>query len=417
MITIRKERKQTISILCLLVYLFVVLWYTVLKRPTGHYVAQFELFWSYKEWIVGDVELGKEIVANIAMFIPLGFLLASFLHNRHYIILAAVLFSIIIEFCQLILMCGLFEWDDVISNTLGAIIGLGLRKFLEFRLSTVRLTDISFIIALFCGIISLYVYCIGQNSGEVDTTSRAYCFQIKEVVIDDNELVLTGFAFQYDQPDRKYTLVLRSLEDGQKVNMALCRVECKEASDYFDVSPTNIGFKADGFIDPANEYEVMIKWPWAVSISTGVYVSSSGIHYMPEKAFESPELNTEFVNNGVLRLYRPEQHCWIYQYENTLYWIADQGFYFEDDSSTYIQYQLHTTQPQKLPQDRLDHNWLWDNIGGNFEDYELHGEFGSYRIMKREIPTTYPVTAIVTGYYKNGAWTWKEYFRPIYEFE
>ena len=161
----------------------------------------------------------------------------------------------------------------------------------------------------------------------------------------------------------------------------------------------------------------MIKWPWEVSISTGVYVSSSGIHYMPEDVFESPELNVEFVNMGVLRLYRPEQHCCIYQYENALYWIADQEFYFEDDGSTYIQYQLHTTQPQKLPQGRLDHNWLWDNIGGNFEDYELHGEFGSYRVMRREIPMDYPVTSIVTGYYKNGKWVWKEYFRPIYEFE
>lgn len=33
--------------------------------------SQFEPLWSYKEWIVGDFELGKEILANIAMFIPL----------------------------------------------------------------------------------------------------------------------------------------------------------------------------------------------------------------------------------------------------------------------------------------------------------------------------------------------------------
>lgn len=131
--------------------------------------------------------------------------------------------------------------------------------------------------------------------------------------------------------------------------MTLSRAECKGGSDYFGVSPTNIGFEADGFIDPANEYEVMIKWPCAVPISTGIYVSSSGIHYMPEKVFESQELNAEFINIGVLRLYRPEQHCWSYQYENALYWIADQGFYFENDGSTYIQYQLHTTQPHKLP--------------------------------------------------------------------
>ena len=73
-------------------------------------------------------------------------------------------------------------------------------------------------------------------------------------------------------------------------------------------------------------------------------------------------------------------------------------------------------QIQNLPEKRLAHQNYWDNIGGYFEDYELEGDFGDYRVMKREIPTAYSVTSIVTGYYKNGEWIWKNYFRPIYSF-
>ena len=36
--------------------------------------------------------------------------------------------------------------------------------------------------------------------------------------------------------------------------------------------------------------------------------------------------------------------------------------------------------------------------------------------MKREIPTDYSVTSIMTGYRKNGKWVWKNYFRPYYVF-
>jgi len=61
------RNRQTISLIFLLVYIFTVLWFTVLKRSTGYHVAQFELFWSYKRWFAGDTDLGNEIMANIAI--------------------------------------------------------------------------------------------------------------------------------------------------------------------------------------------------------------------------------------------------------------------------------------------------------------------------------------------------------------
>ena len=55
---IETKRKQKIQLIFLLIYIFTVLWFTVLSRPTGYHVAQLELFWSYKRWLAGDMNLG-----------------------------------------------------------------------------------------------------------------------------------------------------------------------------------------------------------------------------------------------------------------------------------------------------------------------------------------------------------------------
>ena len=207
-------------------------------------------------------------------------------------------------------------------------------------------------------------------------------------------------------------------EEGKTINLQHRVIACwNDYRDEDDVT-TSIDGKECGAEN--KEYEVMIEWPWSIPISTGVFISSSGVHYMPEKDFVEPSGGPDLeriVKNGVLRLYRPDYHCWVYQVGWDLYWITEDGFQFEEDGSTYIQYQLWTTQPENLPEKRRAHNHRWDNIGGRFEKYEIEGDFGAYRVMKREIPTDYSVTSIMTGYRKNGKWVWKNYFRPYYVFE
>lgn len=41
---IETKRKQKIQLIFLPIYIFTVLWFTVLSRPTGYHVAQLELF-------------------------------------------------------------------------------------------------------------------------------------------------------------------------------------------------------------------------------------------------------------------------------------------------------------------------------------------------------------------------------------
>lgn len=408
-----------------------MLWYTVLIRSTGYHIAQFELFWSYKRWFAGDTDLGKEILANIAMFIPFGFLMSSILKlsrkmvKEAVVILTAILFSLSIETLQLFLMRGLFEWDDLVSNTFGAMVGMLIHMFLNKSIKEPLLGGVVAAISLLLVAVCIGVVIRGRGAlgVEADTSPRAYCFQIDDASVTDGILKLNGFAFCYDQTVDMASLVLRPHE-GDEVQLSVdYGTERSDVNRYFycDRDYSNCGFVATGEIEE-KEYEVMIQWqvPWTPQSSTGVFISPSGVHYMPETELTEPlggaDLD-DIVNNGVLRVYRPDYHCWVYQVGWNLYWIVDKDFHFEDDGSTYIQYQMWTTQIQNLPEKRLAHHNYWDNIGGYFEDHELEGNFGDYRVMKREIPTAYSVTSIVTGYYKNGEWIWKNYFRPIYSFE
>ena len=105
-------------VIFLFIYILIVLWLTVVHRSLCISNAQLDPLWSYKEWLNGDTDLGNEIFANIAMFVPFGFILSAVLPKRRFIIPTAIIFSLTIETLQLVLMRGLFEWDDVISNTI-----------------------------------------------------------------------------------------------------------------------------------------------------------------------------------------------------------------------------------------------------------------------------------------------------------
>lgn len=151
------NRKRTITTICFLFYIFTVLWYTVLSRDSGFHEARYELFWSYKEWLAGNMGLGKEILANIAMFIPFGFLASSIFSKHYFIVPAAIIFSLIIEFLQLFLSRGLFEFDDVISNTIGAVIGIVLYSAMEKLLMEKYLSALLLAVSIIVAVICLFV--------------------------------------------------------------------------------------------------------------------------------------------------------------------------------------------------------------------------------------------------------------------
>lgn len=107
-----------------------IVWYTLLKRELrgAGRVFRPELFWAIREWIVNPtIESKKEAVQyllNILLFIPYGLLFPR-KDNWERVFATAMVLSLLIELSQFIFNLGWCEVDDVISNTLGAMIGWG----------------------------------------------------------------------------------------------------------------------------------------------------------------------------------------------------------------------------------------------------------------------------------------------------
>ena len=120
-------------------YVFLVFSDTVLIRTVGQVRYELLPFWSYRDYFNGtDTSLMKQIIANVIMFIPIGFL-SGMLKGWKGIYIGAC-FSVIIEVTQLITQRGLFEFDDIIHNTIGTIVGVAI--FMLMREMWRRVNDI-----------------------------------------------------------------------------------------------------------------------------------------------------------------------------------------------------------------------------------------------------------------------------------
>lgn len=102
-------------------YTFLILAETVLiRKPFSGQHFNPELFWSWRQWKIQR----NQILTNVIMFAPVG-VLTGHLWKWKGLWVAAGL-SITIELLQLITARGLCEFDDVIHNIIGAVIGVGI---------------------------------------------------------------------------------------------------------------------------------------------------------------------------------------------------------------------------------------------------------------------------------------------------
>ena len=111
----------------LITYSEILLYLTVLgRRSLDYYRYNFDFGYSYQEvFVLGDNTLASQILINILMFIPIGILCCFVLTKKVLIksIQYGETLSFIIEVLQLVLRRGYCEFDDLISNLLGTLIG------------------------------------------------------------------------------------------------------------------------------------------------------------------------------------------------------------------------------------------------------------------------------------------------------
>ncbi len=112
-------------------YMVVLIGATVLSRSNAmwNYQRIVGLFVSYKDaWISGTASAWRNLIINILLFVPLGFLLPLGWQRFQAFwktCLIGLLLTVLIECFQLVFSFGLFELDDIFNNLLGTMIGYG----------------------------------------------------------------------------------------------------------------------------------------------------------------------------------------------------------------------------------------------------------------------------------------------------
>ncbi len=121
------------SLLLFFLYMAAVGYFTIFSREEGHSRAILLRFDQLQEAVrKGSLEPLRHAFLNALMFIPLGFLFP--LINRDslarllYVGPMGLMLSTSIEAIQMFLRIGQCDLEDIISNTLGAVVGLLLYK-------------------------------------------------------------------------------------------------------------------------------------------------------------------------------------------------------------------------------------------------------------------------------------------------
>lgn len=125
----RKKIKmsQGIASMLLIFFLGMVFGSTVFTRTAT--IRQYKLvpFWSWREIVLHhDRFLLQENLLNCILLMPVGILLPVITGHKFRcgtVLVIGFLISVMIETSQLIFMRGLFEWDDMIHNGIGCLLG------------------------------------------------------------------------------------------------------------------------------------------------------------------------------------------------------------------------------------------------------------------------------------------------------
>lgn len=136
---------EKIKVVIFGVYIFAVLWLTLIDRASGDRRSMLVPFWEFANVIkgIGRDYYTKQIIGNLIMLMPFGFILPSMIKcSLKKVGIISLLFSIGIEVTQFMTGRGLMEFDDVFNNTVGALIGCQIYKLVRGKLYE-RIKDIS----------------------------------------------------------------------------------------------------------------------------------------------------------------------------------------------------------------------------------------------------------------------------------
>lgn len=351
-----------------------------------------------REWyswlVLGNQARGKEILENIAMFVPFGYLAAAFLdacslgkkRANTLTLLLGCLLSLAVEALQYYGGRGATELKDVLHNTLGAGLGLLFFRLLEgvFAKKNSAGSALRFgalpVLMLLAGLLGCWqmkdsVMLLNQHTDQ-------FWFSVDEVKGDS----FSGRCYAYDRETPPWRLYLVSgaerIEAALSVEGDRYSAEAKRADD--------------------RQYELFVRFSGHVKLSSGVFLKGAAVEYV----LGAPQLPGEAADlppDAVLKACSEEYDCWVFQSGGELIWLVGESV----AETTELVCHVMTSEPEKLPQQRICYGF--DNRG--FCAGEPDRTLGAYRCYVRAIPTEYPVSAITVGLNPGGAVVWCASFR------
>jgi glycopeptide antibiotics resistance protein len=154
----RKRRYKRALGICIGLYILFTIWVIILKMPFSiehiHFYKEPRINLIPFHYLYKDNSTGLEILFNIFFFIPYGFMLYTFSQINHIgtyvpaaknikcILLSTcigLLTSLLCEVTQYVFMIGISDITDLMTNTLGTVIGIIMSQ-LMIRLYTKKNT-------------------------------------------------------------------------------------------------------------------------------------------------------------------------------------------------------------------------------------------------------------------------------------
>lgn len=267
---------------------------------------------------------------------------------------------------------------------------------------------------------------------EIKESSFSMIYQIDGMKQAEGMLELEGWAFTLNEDAKRgrYEVVLCDIDNQESYFLKTKSQKRPDVNRYFsgDYDYTNVGFSATIELEQLDlenaVYKILLlEKNGRSAYDTEIFLSAQGISYVNPTLFTEPDVEgavlKEVVEKGKLRFYQPLERVFVYQYQENLYWLIENGESYFERNPGYMQYQLLTNQPKKLPLKRQQLNLNSDNLGFSFTDNELEvPDETKYRVAAVALPREYSITRIETGAYTNSAgWLWHEYFRPYYSLE
>ena len=279
----------------------------------------------------------------------------------------------------------MLDVDDLVSNVCGAALSLLIYRAVKRTRVKERQAEkwMSVVLIAAC-LIGCIIVAVPAAKSSIDVrVTKEFQFSISSVAVDEGRIEIEGECFLYDRATPDYTLIIGGSEASTTVEDEKFRAAVDQ---------------------PVGKAEVEIRFKGYRAMPTGVWINGERIEYV---VGNEPTISG-LPETAVLKAWNEEYDTLVYQDSDQLLWLIGTDI----DKNTEVIYHIHTDEPEKLPERRVQYGF--DNRGFRVDAEKAENELEGiehYRVFEKEIPEEYHVTAIVVGFNTDGTITWNDSFR------